>query len=72
MSMPDRVRSALVGRPKSPVVVISSDWLPWEWVEVSGRMEPCGDERVQARGSCISDSTCEGAAGGPAAGAGEA
>ena len=72
MSTPDRARSALVGRPESPVVVISSDWFPWEWVEVSGRMEPSREERAQARGSCISDSTCEGAAAGPAAGAGEA
>ena len=72
MSTPGRVRSALVGRPESPVVVISSDWVPWEWVEVSGRMEPSREERVQARGSCISDSTCAGAAGGPATGAGEA
>ena len=72
MSMPESARSALVGRAGSPVVVISSDWVPWEWVEVSGRMEPSLEERVQGRGSCMSDSTCDGAAGGPTAGAGEA
>ena len=54
------------------MVVISNDWVPWEWVEVSGRMEPSPEERVQARGSCMSDSTCDGAAGGPATEAGEA
>ena len=70
--MPESARSALVGRRESPVVVICSDWLPWEWVEVSGRMEPTSEERTQARGSYISDSTFDGAAGGPAAGAGDA
>jgi len=35
-------------------------------------MDPASEERTQARGSCISDSTSDGAAGGPTAGAKEA
>ena len=54
------------------MVVSCSDWAPWEWVEVSGRMEPSLEERVQARGSCMSDSTSDGAEDGPPGGAGEA
>ena len=54
------------------MVVSCSDWVPWERVEVSGRTDPSSEERTQARGSCISDSTSDGAAGGPAAGAEEA